>query len=125
MTLSETPPEGLLDWIKAQDLQWRDYFIYRAGWQTDPLTGLRLGLNFLMQKRNGEIVGVVPRGANLDVRRYAITAGGIVRQEDGDTGERLYRRGYRPREDTDSEATLRKWRHLEVMSWCDWDAPEE
>ena len=88
-------------------------------------TGLRMGLNFLMQKRNGEIVGVVPRGANLDVRRYAITAGGIVRQEDGDTGERLYRRGYRPREDTDSEATLRKWRHLEVMSWCDWDAPEE
>ena len=48
-----------------------------------------------------------------------------VRQEDGDTGERLYRRGYRPREDTDSEATLGKWRHLEVMSWCDWDAPEE
>ena len=31
----------------------------------------------------------------------------------------------RLREDTDSEATLRKWRHLEVMSWCDWDAPEE
>lgn len=55
----------------------------------------------------------------------AITPGGIVRQEDGDTGERLYRRGYRPREDTDSEATLRKWRHLEAMSWCDWDAPEE
>ena len=88
-------------------------------------TGLRLGLNFLMQKRNGEIVGVVTRGANLDVRRYAITPNGIVRQEDGDTGERLYRRGYRPREDTDSEATLRKWRHLEAMSWCDWDAPEE
>lgn len=41
MTLSETPPEGLLDWIKAQKLDWRDYFIYRAGWQTDPLTGLR------------------------------------------------------------------------------------
>ena len=88
-------------------------------------TGLRMGLNFLMQKRNGDIVGVTPRGANLDVRRYAITPGGIVRQEDGDTGERLYRRGYRPREDTESEATLRKWRHLEVMSWCDWDAPEE
>lgn len=88
-------------------------------------TGLGLGLNVLMQKRNGEIVAVVPRGANLDVRRYSITPGGIVRQEDGDTGERLYRRGYRPREDTDSEATLRKWRHLEVMSWCDWNAPEE
>lgn len=88
-------------------------------------TGLRMGLHALMQKRNGEIVGVVPRGANLDVRRYAITQGGIVRQEDGDTGERLYRRGYRPREDTNSEATLKKWRHLEVMSWCDWDAPEE
>lgn len=88
-------------------------------------TGLRMGLHVLMQKRNGEIVGVVPRGANLDVRRYAITPGGIVRQEDGDTGELLYRRGYRPREDTDSEATLRKWRHLEAMSWCDWDAPEE
>lgn len=41
MMLSETPPEGLLDWVKAQDLQWKDYFIYRAGWQTDPLTGLR------------------------------------------------------------------------------------
>lgn len=88
-------------------------------------TGLRMGLNVLMQKRNGEIVAVVPRGANLDVRRYSITPNGIVRQEDGDTGERLYRHGYRPREDTDSEATLRKWRHLEVMSWCDWDAPEE
>lgn len=88
-------------------------------------TGLRMGLDFLMQKRNGEIVGVTQRGANLGVRRYAITPGGIVRQEDGDTGERLYRRGYRPREDTDSEATLKKWRHLEVMSWCDWDAPEE
>lgn len=88
-------------------------------------TGLGLGLNVLMQKRNGEIVGVMPRGANLNVRRYSITPGGIVRKEDGDTGERLYRRGYRPREDTDSEATLRKWRHLEAMSWCDWDAPEE
>lgn len=41
MTLSETPPEGLLDWIKAQKLDWRDYFIYRVGWQTEPLTGLR------------------------------------------------------------------------------------
>jgi len=41
MTLSETPPEGLLDWVKAQRLNWRDYFIYRAGRQTDPLTGLR------------------------------------------------------------------------------------
>lgn len=39
-------------------------------------TGLRMGMNFLMQKKNGEIVGVVPRGANLDVRRYAITPGG-------------------------------------------------
>lgn len=88
-------------------------------------TGLRLGLDFLMQKKTGEIVGVTQRGASLGVRRYAITPGGIVRQEDGDTGERLYRRGYRPREDTDSEATLKKWRHLEMMSWCDWDAPEE
>lgn len=88
-------------------------------------TGLRLGLDFLMQKKTGEIVRVTQRGASLGVRRYSITPGGIVRQEDGDTGERLYRRGYRPREDTDSEATLKKWRHLEAMSWCDWDAPEE
>lgn len=88
-------------------------------------TGLRLGLDFLMQKKTGEIVGVTQRGASLGVRRYSITPGGIVRQEDGDTGEWLYRRGYRPREDTASEATLRKWRHLEAMSWCDWDAPEE
>ena len=68
---------------------------------------------------------MVPRGANLDVRRYTITPGGIVRQEDGDTGERLYRRSWRPREDTDSETTLQKWRHLEAMRWCDWDTPEE
>lgn len=88
-------------------------------------TGLRLGLDSLMQKKTGEIVGVTQRGASLGVRRYSITPGGIVRQEDDDTGERLYRRGYRPREDTDSEATLKKWRHLEAMSWCDWDAPEE
>lgn len=88
-------------------------------------TGLRLGLDSLMQKKTGEIVGVTQPGASLGVRRYAITPNGIVRQEDGDTGERLYRRSYRPREDTDSEATLRKWRHLEAMSWCDWDAQEE
>ena len=88
-------------------------------------TGLRLGLDFLMQKKTGEIVGVTQRGASLGVRRYSITPNGIVRQEDADTGERLYRRGYRPREDTDSEATLGKWRHLEAISWCDWDAPEE
>lgn len=88
-------------------------------------TGLRLGMDFLMQKKTGEIVGVTQRGASLGVRRYSITPNGIVRQEDADTGERLYRRGYRPREDTDSEATLGKWRHLEAISWCDWDAPEE
>lgn len=88
-------------------------------------TGLRLGLDFLMQKKTGEIVGVTQRGASLGVRRYSITPNGIVRQEDADTGELLYRRGYRPREDTDSETTLKKWRHLEAMSWCDWDAPEE
>ncbi len=41
MMLAEMPPEGLLDWVKAEKLDWRDYFIYRAGWQTDPLTGLR------------------------------------------------------------------------------------
>jgi hypothetical protein len=41
MTLSETPPEGLLDWIKAQKLDWREYIIYRAGWQADPLTGIK------------------------------------------------------------------------------------
>ena len=22
------------------------------------------------------------------------------------------------------DAALEKWRHLEVMNWCDWDAPE-
>ena len=41
MMLAETPPEGLLDWVKAQGIRWRDYLIYRAGWQRDPLTGLR------------------------------------------------------------------------------------
>lgn len=88
-------------------------------------TGLRMGASFLMQKRTGEIVGMTPRGASLGVRRYSITPNGIVRQEDSDTGERLYRRGYRPREDTDSETTLRKWRHLEAIEWCDWGVPEE
>ena len=87
-------------------------------------TGLRMGLRVLMQKRNNEIVGVTPRGPGLDVLRYRETPGGIIRQEDIDTGERLYRRGYRPREDTDSETVLTKWRHLEAIRWCDWDAPE-
>ena len=41
MTLAETPPEGLIDWIKEQKLDWRDYIIYRAGWQTNPLTGIK------------------------------------------------------------------------------------
>lgn len=88
-------------------------------------TGLRLGLSVLMQKRNGEIAGVTPRGASLNVRKTTITPDGIVRQEDGDTGERLYRRSWRPREDTDAPEMLAKWRHLEKIGWCDWDAPEE
>ena len=41
MTLAETPPEGLLDWVQAQDIKWRDYLIYRAGWQAEALTGLK------------------------------------------------------------------------------------
>lgn len=88
-------------------------------------TGLRLGLDFLMQKRNGEIAGVTPRGASLNIRTTTITPNGIVRQADEDTGERLYRRSWRPREDTDTPEMLAKWRHLEAMSWCDWDAPEK
>ena len=59
-------------------------------------TGLRLGLSVLMQKRNGEIAGVTPWGASLNVRTTTITPGGIVRQADEDTGERLYRRSRRP-----------------------------
>lgn len=88
-------------------------------------TGVRLGLSVLMQKRNGEIAGVTPRGASLNMRTTTITPNGIVRQADEDTGERLYRRSWRPREDTDTPEMLAKWRHLEAMSWCDWDAPEE
>lgn len=41
MKLSDTPPEGLIDWVKRQRLNWRDYIIYRAGWQADPLTGIK------------------------------------------------------------------------------------
>lgn len=87
-------------------------------------TGLRLGLSVLMQKRNGEIAGVTPRGASLNVRKTTITPDGIVRQVDEDTGERLYRRSRRPREDTDTPEMLAKWRHLEAIGWCSWDTPE-
>lgn len=87
-------------------------------------TGLRLGLSVLMQKRNGEIAGVTPRGANLNIKKTTITPDGIVRQVDEDTGERLYRRSRRPREDTDTPETLAKWRHLEAIGWCNWDTPE-
>lgn len=36
----ETPPEGLLPWIREQkDIRWEDYLIYRAGRWKNPLTG--------------------------------------------------------------------------------------
>lgn len=35
MKLTETPPEGLVDWIKKQKLDWRDYLVYRSGWEAD------------------------------------------------------------------------------------------
>ena len=100
-------------------------YIVEEGEEEIRPTGLRLGMDFLMQKRNGEIAGVTPRGASLNMRTTTITPNGIVRQADEDTGERLYRRSWRPREDTDTPEMLAKWRHLEAMSWCDWDAPEE
>lgn len=101
--------------------------VYAEETETEEIrvTGLRLGGSVLAQKRGGEIVGIPPRGPGLCVRRYYVTPGGIVRQEDEDTGERLYRRGYRPREDTDTETALRRWKHLEMIDWCGWDAPEE
>ena len=73
MTLSETPPEGLLDWIKAQDLQWRDYFIYRAGWQTDPLTGAAA------QVRGRRMLGVRGDGEALVCAGRRLRARGIQR----------------------------------------------
>ena len=88
-------------------------------------TPLRMGTAVLMQKRGGEIVGVSPRAPALNVRRTTVTPGGVLRQEDEDTGERLYRLSRRPRPDTDSEAEVARWRHLEAVAWCDWDAPEE
>lgn len=40
--LQERPPEGLLPWIQKQkDIKWKDYLIYKAGWRTEPLTGLK------------------------------------------------------------------------------------
>lgn len=88
-------------------------------------TPLRMGTAVLMQKRGGEIVGVSPRAPALNVRRTTVTPGGVLRQEDEDTGERLYRLSRRPRPDTDSEAEVERWQHLEAVAWCDWDAPEE
>lgn len=42
ITPMESPPEGLLPWIREQtDIQWEDYLIYRAGRWTNPLTGIK------------------------------------------------------------------------------------
>lgn len=43
----------------------------------------------------------------------------ILRQKDEDTGEKLYRRAFRPREDTHTAAEIERWRHLEAVAWCD------
>lgn len=65
-------------------------------------TGLRLGLDFLMQKKTGEIVGVTQRGASLGVRPVLNYA-----ERDRPAGGRRHRRTavpprLSPREDTDS-----------------------
>lgn len=88
-------------------------------------TPLRMGAAVLMQKRGGEIVGVSSRAPALNIKKTTVTPGGIVRQEDEDAGERLYRLSRRPRADTDSETEVARWKHLEAIAWCDWNAPEE
>jgi hypothetical protein len=39
--LRNLPPSGLLEWVKSQTFEWRDYIIYRSGWTYDILTGER------------------------------------------------------------------------------------
>ncbi len=42
MTPAETPPEGLLPWIRSREkIDWKDYLVYRAGRWTNPLTGIK------------------------------------------------------------------------------------
>lgn len=83
-------------------------------------TNLSLGTNALVQKRGGEMHGLPRRGPNLNVRTMRITPAGIVREKDEDTGERLYRRAFRPGEDTHTETEVERWKHLEAVTWCDW-----
>lgn len=41
IALAETPPEGLLPWVRAdREIKWDNYLIYRAGRYRDPLTGM-------------------------------------------------------------------------------------
>ncbi|MBQ7737299.1 MAG: hypothetical protein IJT62_05625 [Oscillospiraceae bacterium] len=85
-------------------------------------TGMKFGIWYMVQTRSGEIYGVPSVGPALGVNESGINSKGIQVREDENTGEKVYLRTDRPREDKDSQAMLDNWAYLEARQWCVWDA---
>ena len=87
-------------------------------------TGMKFGIWYLVQTSSGEIYGVPAVGPALGVTESSINDKGIQVREDENTGEKVYLRTDRPREDKDSQSMLDNWAYLEARQWCAWDGEE-
>ncbi len=85
-------------------------------------TGLSSGGYFLYQTRDGTIYGCLSAGPSLYVMDAWVGDGVLVRRDEN-TGEAVYRRTDRPREDKDTRDRLEEWAYLEARQWVRW--PEE
>jgi len=83
--------------------------------------GLSMSLWALYQTRDGTIYGCAGGGPALGVLQTSIGDNGVLVRRDENTGEAVYRRTDRPREDKDGPETLEAWKYLQERSWCRWD----
>jgi hypothetical protein len=83
-------------------------------------TGLSSGVYALFQTRDGTIYGCLSVGPSLRVMDAYVGEGVLVRRDEN-TGEAVYRRTDRPREDKNTAEQLEAWRYLEARQWCRWD----
>ena len=83
-------------------------------------TGLSFAGWQLWQAEDNTIYACTGRGPAMDVPDSQAGENVLIRR-DINTGEAVYRRTDRPREDTWTREAMEAWTHLEAHSWCRWD----
>lgn len=85
--------------------------LYMSGW-------------WLYQKKDNTIYGLHSGGPDLGIPDTYINEKGTLFQTDENTGEEVYRRTDRPREDASTAEILEAWAYMEGRRWCPWECHE-